>query len=186
MNFGLLRFPKRAHEPGLVFMGSVKFRNQVGAVLKFSPDYNEYLLELNNLVQSLGSASQSTVWRYTNIVGTQDASSVYSNAAFAWSPNASGNYGGISDTAHYGINADNDANYGGSTCLSIHLTANNTIYAQYLNHNFARDNNRSPDEPQGNHFGGVYRGSRRPDGIYVFASAGLIVSGRAALYAYTK
>lgn len=185
MNSGLLGFPKRRYAPGIVFLGKHSFRSDVGKMFQFRPDIDEYELVVNNLVQSASASVEALVARFL-IGGTLiDTSAIYADAVWTWTPSATAAFGASNNTAIYITTPDNDANYGGSGVMTIFLN-NRGLYTQSVSHDYSRDQNRGADEPQGHMFMQAYRSTRRPSGIYVFGSGGVIISGEALMYGYNR
>lgn len=189
MNLGLLGFPKRAYPPGLVFLGKRKFNNNAlhSFVRELSPDIDEYEMVFNNLVQSVSTTLANFQVRFSTDRGAAwDSSNNYVYSAWTWTHAVTAPFGGAPTSAIYIGAADNDAGYG--MCSRAQLFLNNRqLYTQFLTHNFARDNNRGANDPQGTVIGGAYRSTKRVTGIqFGMYQTGVVVSGEVLLYGYSK
>ena len=188
MNLGLLGFPKLANPPGLVYLGKRVFRSQASHsfVKEMDPDIDEYELVIDNLVQSVGAGSGNIFGRFSIDKGASfDSGNNYVYAAWTWTHSVSAVFGGAPTNAFFLGAPDNDAGYGLCSRASFFLN-NRGLFSQVIHHGFARDQNRGANDPQGHVVSAAYRSTRRPSGIQVLVSGGVIVSGEVRLYGYYK
>jgi hypothetical protein len=188
MNAGLLSLPQIARPAGLVLLGRRVFRDHVGHsfVKEFSPDIDEYVLIVNNLVQSVGGAAGAIVGRFSIDAGaTFDSTANYVWGGSNYHATNNQLIGSTGGTSFVTGRADNDAGYG--MCGVYHIFVNNRgLYTQVIGNCFARNQDRGANDPQGVIIAVAYRNTRRVNGLRIFIEAGVIVSGEARLYGLYK
>lgn len=187
MNNGILGLHRRQLQNGLVYLGRRAFQNTtfVPFLKEFSPDIDEYELLLNNIVQSLGGASEQVYLRFSVDGASVDTSVNYPDARWMFSSSGSvGAAGGAANSALLVSFADNDANWGGSAKCTIFIN-NRGLYTHMVSKQFWRDQNQGTDVPQGSVQAGIFRNVKRPRGFAIICVAGTF-SGEARLYGYLK
>src|ERR1043165_1292144 len=178
---GLFSRPKRVYRSGLELIQRIKLNNQNDAKFWLPPDINHFRLLVNGVV--FDTNAQHLIGRFSINRGSWDAGSAsYGSVGTGSIPTTSFTHlGYTSTTSFFILKAKVEANYAYSAICDIYLNSRG-VYSQFTMISAGRDNARSADEPEVLMSGGMHLSTRRPVGLQVIDTGGLIVSGELGLY----